>query len=165
MSKIHSSVAIITAYDIKSQQVEQVTLISYLAVKYQSAHRWQRAIKFNPYHLVLWSFLGLSQWVYVRDDMYNIWISVWFWYKIEEYNAPVNRIMLQNACAQSMENERLWIADVQAYICSHVKIWNNIDRSICYEVTLVCLCLNCEFNGGVAADTVTYNRCIYWTCT
>jgi hypothetical protein len=41
---------------------------------------------------------------------------------IEEYNAPVNRIMLQNACAQSMENERLWIADVQAYICSHVQI-------------------------------------------
>jgi hypothetical protein len=40
-----------------------------LAVKYQSAHRWQRAIKFNPHHLVLWSFLGLSQWVYVRDDM------------------------------------------------------------------------------------------------
>jgi hypothetical protein len=26
-------------------------------------------IKFNPHHLVLWSFLGLSQWVYVRDDM------------------------------------------------------------------------------------------------
>jgi hypothetical protein len=24
---------------------------------------------FNPHHLVLWSFLGLSQWVYVRDDM------------------------------------------------------------------------------------------------
>ena len=45
MSKIHSSVAIITAYDIKSQQVEQV--------------------KFNPHHLVLWSFLGLSQWVLV----------------------------------------------------------------------------------------------------
>ena len=22
-----------------------------------------------PHHLVLWSFLGLSQWVYVRDDM------------------------------------------------------------------------------------------------
>jgi hypothetical protein len=28
LSKIHPSVAIITAYDIKSQQVEQVTLIS-----------------------------------------------------------------------------------------------------------------------------------------
>ena len=40
-----------------------------MAVKYQSAHRWPRAIKFNPYHLVLWSFLGLSQWVYVRDDL------------------------------------------------------------------------------------------------
>jgi hypothetical protein len=26
-------------------------------------------LKFNPHHLVLWSFLGLSQWVYVRDDM------------------------------------------------------------------------------------------------
>jgi hypothetical protein len=23
----------------------------------------------NPHHLVLWSFLGLSQWVYVCDDM------------------------------------------------------------------------------------------------
>ena len=55
--------------------------------------------------------------------MYNIWISVWFWYTIEEYNDPVNgtMAMLQNACTQSMENERLWIADVQAYICSHVK--------------------------------------------
>ena len=40
-----------------------------MAVKYQSEHRWPRAIKFNPHHLVLWSFLGLSQWVYVRDDM------------------------------------------------------------------------------------------------
>jgi hypothetical protein len=40
-----------------------------LAVKYQSAHRLPRAIKFNPHHLVLWFFLGLSQWVYVRDDM------------------------------------------------------------------------------------------------
>ena len=40
-----------------------------MAVKYQSAHRWPRAIKFNPHHLVLWSFLGLSQWIYVRDDM------------------------------------------------------------------------------------------------
>jgi hypothetical protein len=28
-----------------------------------------RPIKFNPHHLVLWSFLGLSQWVYVCDDM------------------------------------------------------------------------------------------------
>jgi hypothetical protein len=54
--------------------------------------------------------------------------------------------MLQNACAQSLENERLWIADVQAYICSHVEIYNNIDRSIWCEVTLVCLCLNCEIN-------------------
>jgi hypothetical protein len=62
--------------------------------------------------------------------------------------------MLQNACAQSLENERLWIADAQAYICSHVKIYNNIDRSICCEVTLVFLCLNCEINGGVAAVTV-----------
>jgi hypothetical protein len=25
--------------------------------------------KINPHHLVWWSFLGLSQWVYVRDDM------------------------------------------------------------------------------------------------
>ena len=40
-----------------------------MAVKYQSAHRWPRAIKFNPHHLVLRSFLDLSQWVYVRDDM------------------------------------------------------------------------------------------------
>jgi hypothetical protein len=40
-----------------------------LAVKHQSAHRWPRVIKFNPHHLVLWLFLGLSQWVYVRDDM------------------------------------------------------------------------------------------------
>ena len=40
-----------------------------MAVKYQSEHRWPRAIKFNPHHLVLWSFLGLSQWVYVRVDM------------------------------------------------------------------------------------------------
>jgi hypothetical protein len=40
-----------------------------LVVKYQSAHRWPRAINFNPHHLVLWSFLGLPQWVYVRDDM------------------------------------------------------------------------------------------------
>ena len=40
-----------------------------MAVKYQSAHRWPRAIKFNHHHLVLWSFLGISQWVYVRDDM------------------------------------------------------------------------------------------------
>jgi hypothetical protein len=31
---------------------------------------------------------------------------------------------------ESLENERLWIAYVQAYICSHVKIYNNIDRSI-----------------------------------
>jgi hypothetical protein len=23
----------------------------------------------NPHHLVLWAFLGLSQWVYVCDDM------------------------------------------------------------------------------------------------
>jgi hypothetical protein len=46
------------------------------------------------------------------------------------------------------------IADVQAYICSHVKIYNNIDRSIWCEVTLVCLCLNCEINGGGAAVTV-----------
>ena len=53
--------------------------------------------------------------------MYNIWISVWFWYKTKEDNAPVNGIMLQNACAQSLENERLWIADAQAYICSHEK--------------------------------------------
>ena len=37
-----------------------------MAVKYQSAYRWPRAIKFNPHQ---WSFLGLSQWVYVRDDM------------------------------------------------------------------------------------------------
>ena len=56
--------------------------------------------------------------------------------------------MLQNACSQSLENERLWIAYVQVYICSHVKIYNNIDRSICCEVTLVCLCLNYEINGG-----------------
>jgi hypothetical protein len=35
---------------------------------YQSAHRWPRAIKFNSHHLVLWSFSGLSQWVY----------SIWF---------------------------------------------------------------------------------------
>jgi hypothetical protein len=69
LSKIHPSVAIITAYDIKSQQVEQVTLSASLAVKYQSAHRSPRAIQFNPHHLVLWSFLCLSQWVYVRDDM------------------------------------------------------------------------------------------------
>jgi hypothetical protein len=38
-------------------------------VKYQLAHRRPRAIKFNPHHLILWSFLGLSQWVYVSDDM------------------------------------------------------------------------------------------------
>jgi hypothetical protein len=40
-----------------------------MSVLLQSSHRWPRAIKFNPHHLVLWSFLGLSQWVYVRDDM------------------------------------------------------------------------------------------------
>ena len=40
-----------------------------MAVKHQSAHRWPRAIKCNPHHLVLWPFLGLSQLVYVRDDM------------------------------------------------------------------------------------------------
>jgi hypothetical protein len=57
-----------------------------------------------------------------NSGLYNIWISVWFRYTIEEYNAPVNGTMLQNACTQSLENERLWIADVQAYIYSHVKI-------------------------------------------
>jgi hypothetical protein len=77
--------------------------------------------------------------------------------------------MLKNAYAQSLENGRLRIADVQAYICSHVKVYNNIDRSICCEVTPVCLCLNCEINGrGVGGggggssyreDTVTYNSC------
>ena len=74
--------------------------------------------------------------------------------------------MLKNAYAQSLENGRLRIADVQAYICSHVKVYNNIDRSICCEVTLVCLCLNFEINGARGGssyreDTVTYNSCIY----
>ena len=70
--------------------------------------------------------------------------------------------MLKNAYAQSLENGRLRIADVQAYICSHVKVYNNIDRSICCEVTPVCLCLNCVINGGGSSyreDTVTYNSC------
>ena len=53
-----------------------------------------------------------------NSGLYNIWISVWFWYKIEEYNAPVNGIMLQNAHVHSLENERLWIADVQVYMFS-----------------------------------------------
>jgi hypothetical protein len=38
-----------------------------LTINFVSSY-W-RAIKFNPHHLVLWSILGLSQWVYVRDDM------------------------------------------------------------------------------------------------
>jgi hypothetical protein len=44
-------------------------LVTKYQIKYQSAHRWPRTIRFNSHRLVLWSFLGLSQWVYVRDDM------------------------------------------------------------------------------------------------
>jgi hypothetical protein len=32
-------------------------------------HHLASVVCCNPHHLVLWSFLGLSQWVYVHDDM------------------------------------------------------------------------------------------------
>ena len=72
-----------------------------------------RKDQFTRFKELVISYIGTDAWSQT---------FVWFWYKIEEYNAAVNGIMLQNACSQSLENERLWIADVQAYICSHVKI-------------------------------------------
>jgi hypothetical protein len=66
LPKIHPSVAIITAYDIKS--TGRIGNANILIGGKISIGAQVRAIKFNHHHLVLWSFLGLSQWVYVRDD-------------------------------------------------------------------------------------------------
>ena len=48
------------------------------------------------------------------------------YFSVMTWKGNINRdngIMLQNqkTCAQSLENERLWIADAQAYICSREK--------------------------------------------